>query len=84
MNARYYDPETGRFISPDTLSILDETKGQMNGLNLYMYCANNPIMNVDPSGRFFLVFLASFIIGALAAGAFNVGKQLTGEALLIA
>ena len=51
LNARYYDPETGRFISPDTLSILDETKGQINGLNLYMYCADNPIMNVDPSGQ---------------------------------
>ena len=53
LNARYYDPETGRFISPDTLSILDETKGQINGLNLYMYCADNPIMNVDPSGHDF-------------------------------
>ena len=50
LNARYYDPETGRFISPDTLLILDETRGQINGLNLYMYCADNPIMNVDPSG----------------------------------
>ena len=31
LNSRYYDPETGRFISPDVLSILDETKGQING-----------------------------------------------------
>ena len=50
LNARYYDPETGRFISPDTLSILDETKGQINGLNLYMYCADNPVMYVDLDG----------------------------------
>ena len=50
LNSRYYDPETGRFISPDVLSILDETKGQINGLNLYMYCNDNPIMYVDPSG----------------------------------
>lgn len=33
LNSRYYDPETGRFISPDVLSILDETKGQINGLD---------------------------------------------------
>ena len=50
LNSRYYDPETGRFISPDVLSILDETKGQINGLNLYMYCRDNPIMYIDDSG----------------------------------
>ena len=50
LNSRYYDPETGRFISPDILTILDETKGQINGLNLYMYCRDNPIMYTDDSG----------------------------------
>ncbi len=50
LNSRYYDPETGRFISPDILTILDETKGQINGLNLYMYCYDNPIMYTDDSG----------------------------------
>ncbi len=52
LNSRYYDPETGRFISPDVLSILDETKGQINGLNLYMYCRDNPIKYCDHSGNF--------------------------------
>ncbi len=64
LNSRYYDPETGRFISPDTLSILDETKGQINGLNLYMYCGDNPIMNIDPSGYFATLFL-TVVFGAL-------------------
>ena len=67
LNARYYDPETGRFISPDTLSILDETKGQINGLNLYMYCADNPIMN-DPSGHSWWKWLISrlkIVVGAI-------------------
>ena len=50
LNSRYYDPETGRFISADILTILDETKGQINGLNLYMYCNDNPIMYTDDSG----------------------------------
>ena len=50
LNSRYYDPETGRFISPDVLSILDETKGQINGLNLYMYCGDNPIVRIDTYG----------------------------------
>ncbi len=67
LNARYYDPSIGRFISPDVLTILDETKGQINGLNLYMYCNNNPVMFVDPSGCFVItlsVILWAAIIGA--------------------
>ena len=46
---RYYDPRTGRFISPDDISYLNsETIG---GLNLYSYCLNNPIFYVDPDGH---------------------------------
>ena len=81
LNARYYDPSIGRFISPDVLTILDETKGQINGLNLYMYCNNNPIMYVDPSGCFpitsLLISLAiGFCVGALIGGGFEVWKQI--------
>ncbi len=61
LNSRYYNPAFGRFISLDTLSILDETKAQINGLNLYMYCSDNPIMNVDPSGMAWWNWLISGI-----------------------
>ena len=71
LNARYYDPSIGRFISPDVLTILDETKGQINGLNLYMYCNNNPIMYVDPSGC-----LAFFIITAIIGAVIGFGTAL--------
>ena len=64
LNSRYYDPETGRFISPDILTILDETKGQINGLNLYCYCLNNPIMYADPSGH--LPEWAAWLISGVA------------------
>ncbi len=77
LNSRYYDPETGRFISPDVLSVLNETKGQINGLNLYMYCADNPVMYIDGTGYFPLtILLFGLLIGAFAAGAFDAGKQL--------
>ena len=26
--------------------------GEINGLNLYMYCKDNPVMYADPSGCF--------------------------------
>lgn len=39
---RYYDPDTGRFISPDPI-------GPAGGLNLYQY-APNPVSWIDPLG----------------------------------
>lgn len=49
LKSRYYDPETGRFITIDDISYLaPET---INGLNLYAYCGNNPVMRVDENGN---------------------------------
>ena len=49
LNARYYNPEWRRFISPDDTAYLDtETP---NGLNLYCYCGNDPVNYADPSGN---------------------------------
>lgn len=48
LQTRYYDPETGRFISQDSIEYAESTT--VNGLNLYSYCGNNPVMNVDPIG----------------------------------
>ncbi|MEZ4736341.1 MAG: polymorphic toxin-type HINT domain-containing protein [Caldilineaceae bacterium] len=47
-NARYYDPEIGTFISPDTL-VPDPTN--VFAYNRYMYVAGNPMKYVDPSGH---------------------------------
>jgi len=43
--ARYYSPETGRFIQPDPI-------GYGDGLNMYAYCKNNPINWIDPYGLY--------------------------------
>ena len=45
-NARYYDPTTGRFISPDTI-VPNPTNPQ--DLNGYTYVNNNPVKYTDPS-----------------------------------
>jgi RHS repeat-associated protein len=46
LKARFYDPELGRFISPDPT-----IDGEDNiGLNRYAYAANDPVNNTDPSG----------------------------------
>ncbi len=41
LRARYYDPMHGRFISEDPAE---------DGLNWYVYCLNDPINHIDPSG----------------------------------
>jgi RHS repeat-associated protein len=41
MRARFYDPETGRFVSQDPIW----------STNLYPYANNNPLMFVDPMGE---------------------------------
>ena len=47
---RYYDSETGRFISPDDISYLEpETIG---GFNLYSYYWNNPLMYINSGTSF--------------------------------
>ena len=56
LRARYYDAEIGRFLSEDTYT------GQVTdplSLNFYIYCKNNPIRYIDPTGH------ATYQIGGL-------------------
>jgi RHS repeat-associated protein len=45
MQARYYDPVIGRFLSPDPI-------GYKDGFNVYAYVRNDPVNGFDPTGAF--------------------------------
>ena len=82
LKTRYYDPETGRFLNADDISYLDPHT--VNGLNLYAYCGNNPVMHVDPNGtnfwkNLFGVFLVITLVSIIVASAI-----ITGGSSLIA
>ena len=74
---RYYDPQTGRFINADTIEYLKPDK--INGLNLYAYCGNNSIMNVDPTGHNLIAILAILLtacaIGLGMAAGYKMGEE---------
>ena len=42
---RWYDGRTGRWLSEDPIAF------DADDSNLYRYCTNNPVMKVDPSGK---------------------------------
>lgn len=50
MNARYYDPVLGRFLSADPVVPIEADNPQ--ALNRYSYAENNPISKSDPTGLF--------------------------------
>ena len=82
LQTRYYDPETGRFITIDGIEYLDPET--INGLNLYAYCGNNPVMNVDPTGtwdwdafwRGLGMIFTAIVAVALAVTTFGAGIPL--------
>ena len=81
LNARYYNPEWRRFISPDAAEYIDpETP---NGLNLYVYCYNDPVNYADPSGHFALTAFGIWAIVGIVSAAMLLGggAQLASNAL---
>ena len=61
LNARYYNPQWRRFISPDDTAYLDPES--VNGLNLYAYCGNDPVNYADPSGHSVILTTALILMG---------------------
>ena len=61
LTTRYYDPKTGRFISPDDPQYLDFEVAY--GYNRYAYCCNNPVMFEDPKGNWVETVFDLFSLG---------------------
>ena len=73
LNARYYDPNVGRFLSPDLPDTLSADFENFAQYNLYTYCFNNPVNMADDLGYWpnWLTGALNVVSGALqmAAGA---------------
>lgn len=68
MNARFYQPGTGRFITQDTYS---GNVWEPWTQHLYVYCGNNPTNFIDPTGHiaFAIPIIWALIVGAVGTTA---------------
>ena len=73
--SRYYDPEIGRFISPDTTDLLTATPMGLTDKNLYAYCDNNPVIRVDDGGDFWHIVVGA-VAGALISGVVKAASNV--------
>ena len=90
MNGRVYDPELGRFMSPDPNI---QASADLQSYNRYSYVLNNPLRSTDPTGYFLdqmtgiygLDFTVGFVmsIGAVAACATGVGCAAVGLLIML-
>ncbi len=75
MNARLYDPITGRFLSPDPYV---QAPDFSQSYNRYAYGLNNPLIYTDPDGEFWFIIagalLGAYIGGSAAEGNLNPAK----------
>lgn len=75
LQSRYYDASICRFINADIPEIAQMSKGIAAGTNLYTYCNNNPINNVDNNGK----VIATVVIKALAKMLLGVLAQYVSD-----
>ena len=80
VNARYYDQNIGRWISPEpnVYSGGFDVGTSILGYNVYAYCMNNPVMYVDHTGESIAGVVAGAVVGALggAAIAYMKGENI--------
>lgn len=73
--ARYYNPETGRFLSEDP-------SGFRGGINEYVYAHGDPIDREDPSGRYdwwwhaYITYQADLAMGYTPEQAWNSAQAV--------
>ena len=76
LQTRYYNPAWGRFINPDSSSVLLASPSSLTDKNLYAYCDNNPIIRMDDEGEFWHI-LAGAAVGSLIGGVTKVITNVT-------
>ncbi|MDA8235193.1 MAG: SBBP repeat-containing protein [Clostridia bacterium] len=75
MRARYYNPETKRFISEDTFQ---GRYDDLLNINLYEYGNSNPIINIDPNGQFVPLLVGAAVLAYRVWSAYDTYQDVRG------
>jgi RHS repeat-associated protein len=70
LRARYYQPQSGRFLSRDPFPMVF---GNTQSVHRYAYVNNNPINHVDPTGEFADTLLD---VGFIAYDVFDIARSV--------
>jgi len=73
LQSRYYNPEWGRFINADAFAA---TGQGLLGNNMFVYCLNNPVVNIDSSGLF-----SQNLVFAVRTDSYSYKKNINNQAL---
>ena len=82
LQSRYYNPNWGRFISPDNWEVLAATPEGLTDKNLYAYCDNNPVMRGDADGEFWNVLVGAGIGAILGGIVGGITASINGQDVL--
>jgi uncharacterized protein RhaS with RHS repeats len=72
MQARYYDPRIGRFMSMDPVGFVESNP---MSFNRYLYVNNNPYKYIDPTGTYYTVGYGDYFAGLLGVFGSDVQKD---------
>ena len=72
MQARYYDPVIGRFLSNDPVAFAPD---RPQYFNRYSYALNDPVNKIDPDGEFAQAIVGA-IVGAVIDGGIEAAVQV--------
>ena len=79
LDSRYYNPQSGRFISADSESLVTASPENAAGdKNQFAYCDNNPVVRVDDGGRFWHILISGAINAAV-----SFGLELASQAIAL-
>ncbi|MDR1409353.1 MAG: DUF4474 domain-containing protein, partial [Oscillospiraceae bacterium] len=82
--SRYYNPQWGRWISPDDIDVALQVAQNIHAVNLWTYCGNNPVILRDESGQSWLGNVGNFLVTQFCQGAVwllhNLQTQLSQAA----
>ncbi len=76
MNARFYNPTTGRFLSQDTYSGNAYDPWTQH---LYAYCGNNPVNMIDPTGHSAEGIFGSDLMSQIQGAIQQIGISISNQ-----